>query len=205
MYSARSQILYGCIRQIWYNNGASKLSTRLRVAPFVAYLLIFCLAQVAMATDVTVRVENSQAKGIDSVEIQYYKDKWKTIGETDQSGNVTSELAPGPYGFRAIYKGAVSRLNQDISQEPKVVFRTVPITLRAEDSKGKGIAGGTAQYFGSGWKTIGTTDTDGEITTELVVGKHGFRMSVGGAVIRIDQDISQEPKVVFRIVAAATK
>jgi ELWxxDGT repeat protein len=72
-------------------------------------------------------------------------------------------------------------------------------TVLFVDSTGNGIAGGVVMYYDSGWKTAGTTDSNGKLVLDLATLKsYTFRMNYSGASLDKRQDISVNSTVVFR-------
>ena len=73
--------------------------------------------------------------------------------------------------------------------------------VRLLNSAGKGLAGGVAQYYDSGWKTVpGSTDADGAVLDGIPGNKGNltFRMSYAGASLQKAQNISLDSFVVFQ-------
>ena len=68
------------------------------------------------------------------------------------------------------------------------------------DSGGSGLAGGVAEYYSSGWHTIGTTPAGGVLALALPGGptSYPFRMSYAGASQQKSQNIALDPVVVFQ-------
>ena len=71
--------------------------------------------------------------------------------------------------------------------------------MKQQDSSGAPLAGGTAQFYASGWKNIdGTTDdVTGIVSTELLPRSYSFAMNYGGGRLEKAQDISVDQTVVF--------
>jgi hypothetical protein len=73
-----------------------------------------------------------------------------------------------------------------------------PITVRLLDSQGNGLEGGFAEYFHDGsWQPIGTTGSDGTISTYLPVIPWKIRMTYEHIKNWSTQDISEDPVVTF--------
>ncbi len=154
---------------------------------------------------VTVRLQTGAGVGLSGGVAKYYASGWKNVGTTDSTGDTSKELLPLNYKFRMSYGGASNDKTQNVSVDPLVVFQaqnTLP-TVQLLDSQGNGIAGGVVKYYASGWKTFGTTDSNGEVVkNDLLPGTYKFRMSYGGASMDITQDISDNgnPIVTFQTV-----
>jgi hypothetical protein len=95
---------------------------------------------------VTVKLETCRGTPLVG-EVFYYKDGWRSIGNTP----VTIELLPytglgpgqGNYDFRVKYGGRTSPIHtQDIAVNPVVVFKTTKVTLY----------GPNVLYYNDGWK-----------------------------------------------------
>jgi hypothetical protein len=83
----------------------------------------------------------------------------------------------------------LSRL-RDISAGP-IVFQTVNAHVRLIDSAGVGLAGGEAKYYAGSWKTLGTTDANGDAYQGTFAGEYKVRMTYGGK--SIEQSVISAP------------
>ena len=124
---------------------------------------------------------------------KYYASGWHTIGDTP----ATTELLPLNYKFRMEYGGAKLEKYQNIGSAPNVVFNTVKVTVSLETGAGDPLSGGVAKYYASGWKAVGTTNANGEATTELLPLNYKFRMEYGGASNEQYQNVGVDPNVLF--------
>ena len=79
-----------------------------------------------------------------------------------------------------------------------MVFQTVNVTVRLQDSLNGDLADGAAKYYAGGWKEFGTTGADGEISKELLPNSYKFRMTYLGGVNEQTQNVSSDPVVVFQ-------
>jgi hypothetical protein len=78
---------------------------------------------------------------------------------------------------------------------------TVPaVTVKLLDSKGNGLTGGVVQYYSGGWKSFGTTGSDGTVSMALSPGTYIFRISYAGGSQEKSQDVASDPNVVFQTV-----
>ncbi|MCA9968815.1 MAG: hypothetical protein KC425_01305, partial [Anaerolineales bacterium] len=97
---------------------------------------------------------------------KYYASGWKTVGTT-VGGVASIELLPLNYKFSMEYGGAVQEFYQNVGADAVVNFQTTGVTvtlLNHLSQPGALPAEGVAKYYASGWKTIGTTDGNGETT-----------------------------------------
>ncbi|MCA9969790.1 MAG: Ig-like domain-containing protein, partial [Anaerolineales bacterium] len=94
------------------------------------------------------------------------------------------------------YGGGMQEFYQNVASDNTVDFQTTLVTVRLTAS-GVGLSGGVAKYYASGWKTIGTTDGNGETTIELLPLNYKFRMEYGGAANEKYQNVSVDPVVLF--------
>ncbi|GAG01344.1 unnamed protein product, partial [marine sediment metagenome] len=134
---------------------------------------------VFQAINMVVSLQDSGGAGISGGQAKYYASGWKTFGTTDGTGNTPGvELLPGKYSFKMTYAGYTQqKSNVDISSTNPLVFTTVKMQVKLEDSSGGGLAGGVVKYYASGWKNFGasphTTDSTGFVPgdMELLPGK----------------------------------
>jgi hypothetical protein len=74
------------------------------------------------------------------------------------------------------------------------------VTVKLLDSKGNGLTGGVVQYYSGGWKSFGTTGSDGTVSMALSPGTYIFRISYAGGSQEKSQDVASDPNVVFQTV-----
>jgi hypothetical protein len=155
---------------------------------------------------VVLELRNSSNQLIDSGIASYYAGGWKEIGPTS-GGTVQLELLPLNYTFRMNYQGKSTDIKQDIGQNLVVVFNaaTPMPTVKLLDSQGNPIAGGVVQYYASGWKDFGTTDSLGVVSKDILPGTYTFRMGYAGASVDKKQDIGVNPVVEFQTVNTQVK
>ena len=106
------------------------------------------------------------------------------------------ELLPGTYRFHFRNAGRM-----DLTFSGCTFTRSV-FALKLIDSSGNGIAGGTGQYYDSGWQSIpGSTGSDGILLHAISGLKNTltFRLSYGGATQEKSQNVATDPIVVFQI------
>jgi len=146
-------------------------------------------------TLVSFALNNSSGSPITGAGAQYYASGWKNFGSGSTPANM--ELLPLSYGFRVSYVGASQEKNQNVASNTSVVFQTAQVTVELKDGSGSGISGGTAQYYASGWQTIGLTGSDGKIHTQLLPLTYTFRMSYSGAWKEKNQAVTNPTTVTF--------
>ena len=150
-----------------------------------------------------VQLQDSQGNLLDGGIVQYYASGWKEFGVAE-NGEVTKELLPKEYSFRMSYGGTSLDKKQNIATDQTVVFQTVNTNVQLKDSQGNLLAGGTVQYYASGWKEFDAAE-NGEVTRELLPKEYSFRMSYGGASLDKKQNIGTEPLVEFQTVKCIIK
>jgi hypothetical protein len=75
----------------------------------------------------------------------------------------------------------------------------VVITLL--DSNGKGLCGAVVQYYyKNGWKSFGTTGSDGAARMFLAAGTYNSQIAYAGASQQLSQNVAANANVVFRTV-----
>ena len=111
---------------------------------------------------------------------------WTELGTTDSTGAVSAELLPGStYEFVMIYGGA--RQSQSVlvdADGAQVAFQTASATTTFKNSKGEPSAGGDVWAVApdGNWTELGTTDSTGAVSAELLPGStYEFVMIYGGA------------------------
>jgi hypothetical protein len=81
-----------------------------------------------------------------------------------------------------------------------VTFNTHNVTVELRNEAGElGVLPdeGLAKYYASGWKSFGTTDSNGEATKELLPLSYKFSMKYGGATNYQTQNVGADPTVDF--------
>jgi hypothetical protein len=142
---------------------------------------------------VMVELHDSNGNLMDTGEVKYYASGWKDFGTTS-GGQVSKELLPLNYRYSMSYAGGKAYQATDADT---VTFSTVLVTVKLQKGDGTGLPGGTAKYYASGWKDLGTTDGNGEAKKELLPLSYRFSMKYGGATNYVNQDIGTDPLVVF--------
>lgn len=145
----------------------------------------------------TVTLKDSSGNGISGGEVMYVGSQWSTFGTTNSSGVVTKELLPASYMFEMSYFGANKDITQNIGDNGTVMFQTIQTTLRLKDTQGNGISGGSASYAGSQWRSIGSTDSSGDVMAEILPGTYTFYMSYSGINKNINQSNATNAIVLF--------
>ncbi len=133
---------------------------------------------------VLIKLEDSNDGGLEGGIATYYKSGWKPAGTTDVNGEIFTMIdgTTTKYSFRMKWAGySQQKSNVDITVTKPVLFKTIAMVARLENSTGAGLSGGVATYYASGWKALGTTLTDGNTAPlELLPGKYSFRMKYLG-------------------------
>ncbi|MFC1490773.1 Ig-like domain-containing protein, partial [Candidatus Latescibacterota bacterium] len=128
-----------------------------------------------------VQFNDSAGNGIADGGVTYYASGWKEFGTTGADGSVLKELLPGSYSFMMKYAGFSQQISDvNITETNPLVYTTVPMVVKLNDSNGGGIADGVVTYYASGWKEFGTTGTDGSSSKELLPGSYSFMMKYSG-------------------------
>jgi hypothetical protein len=125
--------------------------------------------------------------------IEYYAGGWKTFTKP------TTNLLPGTYPFRFSGTGFPAVQTNFVVGADEIVNSVAYIRLI--NSKGVGLAGGSVQYYGSGWQAIpGTTNSSGAVIGFLPGLKSSltFRLGYAGAVLEKPQNIATNSFVVYQ-------
>ncbi len=146
---------------------------------------------------VTVKLLNSQGAGISGAEVKYYDNGWHTVGSTNSDGKLEFDLSGDAYSFGVKYAGLWNQKYQNISNDPVVEFQTKSVTIQLKTEDGSPIEGGLIKYYGEGWREIGSTGSDGKVTTEMLPGDIPFAVSYAGLWYQKSQDIRDNAEVTF--------
>jgi hypothetical protein len=84
---------------------------------------------------------------------------------------------------------------------PVVLFQTVPVTVKLENSQSALMDTGKVQYYSGGWWVLGTT-AGGTVSKELLPYNYKFRMTYSKASNEKYQDVGVNPEVAFQTVHA---
>ncbi|MCK4577962.1 MAG: hypothetical protein KAU50_04185, partial [Candidatus Marinimicrobia bacterium] len=132
----------------------------------------------------------------DDAAFRYYQGGWQTVEGTSVI------LDADTYTFRVNYGGASFDIQQDVSLDQTLEFRTIATTAQLlESDDATPIAGANVRYYAGGWKDFGVTDESGQAVLELLPGEYTVRMQHAGASHDLKQDITQQPLYAFRTIA----
>jgi hypothetical protein len=125
----------------------------------------------------------------------------------DGSVAVTCTPASGstfPLGTTTVSCSATDKAGNTASATFNVtVTGGVFVTLLS--SSGKGLSGAVVQYYSGGWKSFGTTGSDGTARMLLAAGSYDFQMTYAGASIQKSQNVGTNPNVKFQTVLVTMK
>ncbi len=153
----------------------------------------------------TARLTDSTGNPLVGGSAQYYASGWHDIGLTGADGTTSIELLPLSYAFAVTYNGGRIQNTQDVSGNPIVLFSTKRLTVKLINSSSSPLPGGAVQYYANGWKDLGITDIDGNVTAEIVPNNYAFAVSYAGGRVQQNQDLSGDPLVVFQTVRTTVK
>ncbi len=134
-----------------------------------------------------VKLVSSNDKGIQGGTVNYYASGWKTFETTGTSGSTPPiELLPGKYSFKLTWAGFTQmKSNIDISATNPLEYQTIPMVVKLTDAIDSGLQNGSVQYYASGWKSFGSTDSDGNTpSVDLLPGKYSFKMYYTDAMLQ---------------------
>jgi len=123
---------------------------------------------------------------------------WKTFG----SGNTTTtqELLPGTYAFRVTYNGNIKDLTYSIGNNSDVLFTIQLATVLLYDSEGNEIESDDIKIKENGlWVQFGDGKTPE--TIEMLPTSAQIRVYYNGAYQQINQNLGQNPNVIFNTVS----
>jgi hypothetical protein len=136
-----------------------------------------------------VQLKNSLGNLIDAGTVQYYAGAWRTFGTTS-NGVAYKELLPLNYSFRMTYEFVSKDKQQNLSTNPVVEFMTVLCTVKVSNTNNQPLNNASALYYAGAWRNIGTTNTEGITTKELLPANISFRATYGNVSQDKQQDIS---------------
>jgi len=145
-----------------------------------------------------VQLKDSQGNSLDGGVVKYYASGWKDFGIAT-NGTTSKELLSRQYTFRMEYGGTNEDKSQDISSNSVVVYQTVNAEVQLKDSQDNFMDEGTVQYYASGWKEFGTTQS-GITNKELLGRTYTFRMTHEKVSNDKSQDVSVNNAVIFSTV-----
>jgi hypothetical protein len=119
----------------------------------------------------------------------------------DGSVPVTCTPASGstfPAGTTSVSCSATDNAGNSASGSFKVTVQAVTVKLLA--SNGDGLSGAVVQYYSGGWKSFGTTGSDGTVSMALPPGPYIFQITYAGASEQKTQNVATDPNVVFQTV-----
>ncbi len=142
---------------------------------------------------------DSQGNGLEGATVQYYLSGWQNIpGSTDADGELSYDGLglSGSLTFRITYANASIQKQQNITDDPTVIFQTQLVSMQLLASDGSSDLNGDAQYYSNGWRTFGSGSTSTNM--ELLPLNYTFRVSYGGASIQKQQNVANDSAVIFQ-------
>ncbi len=136
-----------------------------------------------------VQLQNSTGSLIDQGTVQYYAGAWRSFGTT-VNGVVNKELLSNNYSFRMTYEYVSTDKQQDLNTNPTVTFSTVLCTVQVKDQQNQPVNNADVKYYSGAWREIGLTNSNGEITKELLPANLSFRAALGTVHQDVQQDLS---------------
>ncbi|SLM31773.1 exported hypothetical protein [Desulfamplus magnetovallimortis] len=171
-----------------YNGGRLDIRQDIRTNPEIEFHTV----------KTVVSLVNSEGVPLEGGFVQYVYSSWADFGVTNASGEAAMELLPTTYTFRMSYDEGRVDIKQDIGENPNVIFQTIKVNVRLEDSDGNGLEGGSIIYVRASWIDYGLTDASGNAYRELLTGTYTFRMSYDEGRVDIKQEIGADPIVLFK-------
>ncbi|RIE00977.1 Ig-like domain-containing protein [Cohnella faecalis] len=149
------------------------------------------------ATRTRVRLLDSAGNPVGGGIVKYYDGGWRDLGVTDSSGTAFLSLPEKSYTFSMSYEGTYKETVQNTGTNATVVFQTVSVKVRLQDSGGNLLDIGAAKYYAGSWRTFGST-SGGEAEKELLPGSYTFAMTYEGTYKELVQNTGANPIVVFQ-------
>lgn len=145
---------------------------------------------VFQTVNAAVQLKNSIGSLIDAGIVQYYAGAWRTFGTT-LNGVAYRELLPVNYSFRMTHEYVSNDKQQNLSTNPIVDFSTVLCSVKvSKTSNNQPINNAAVKYYSGSWRNLGTTNSSGIATKELLPANISFRATLGSVSLDKQQDIS---------------
>lgn len=170
---------------------------------FMTVVAFMASAMIVMATNVTLKVVDSQGNAISGVPIQIFKSNCCGIGtyNTDVNGEVTVDLANytfqgAGYVFTARYAYSSSAYAKSITSADEGLlihtFQTEAAVMKVADCTGAAVVGATVSYFisNSGGGPVGTVGASGIVEKELFPGTYSFTATINKTKSQVNVDIT---------------
>jgi hypothetical protein len=133
--------------------------------------------------EATIEVLDALGTGLAGIDVQQNVGGWSVIGTTDAAGQLAYEVMPGhSRSYRVTYGGATQTQSKAFTVgDATLTFQSVLATIQLLDSTGTGIAGVDVLQNAGGWQVLGTTDSAGEVTFQVMPGQsRQYRISHNG-------------------------
>ncbi len=168
-----------------YEYGSIDKQQNLSVDPTVVFQTV----------NAAVQLKNSLGNLIDQGTVQYYAGAWRSFGTTS-NGAAYKELLPINYSFRMTYEFVSKDKQQNLNTNSVVDFNTVLCSVKVSKTSNNQppvampINNATVKYYAGAWRNLGTTNSSGIATKELLPANLSFRATFGNVSQDKQQDIS---------------
>ena len=158
---------------------------------------------------VTLSLKDSQGNKLAGGAVQYYTGStWQTLGSTSIDGEITKEVFSNiEYKFWMGYGEIGQQQSITPTADTELVFQTYKATVNLKDSQGNGIPGATVKYGKVGnygiysWYDMGTTDSEGKASKELLpYAGYYFSVTYDGKIRAAYQSVAADTEILFQTV-----
>jgi len=128
---------------------------------------------------VNVRLLDSTGSGIPGAAVEFHNGAWQSLGNTDATGTVTTELLGRNTNFRITHLGRTQNKAQNTATNPDVLYQTGRVL--------QGTGPRILAWFASGWRpfTNGVELLPGNVTFDFNTGPNRAHAVVAGTTIYV--------------------
>jgi type IX secretion system substrate protein len=165
----------------------------------IAFLLLGAISTYAVATPITVNLNNGDGDPINTgATLKYYDSNGWHTATNNNDGTFTADVNGTNITYKMYFNNGVQQKVESSSTNP-VSFQTSTTLLSLKDSDGNVLVGDNVKYYQNGWSGDNATGT----TVELLPGTYSFKMFFNNGTQQINGEVinGTEDEVVFTTVS----